>query len=98
DRINDLSRHYNLVDIVRRTPRERLQSTGFYLDIGNSDTGSLEANKEVRNALVEKRINHDFRTHAGGHSWDFWRPALDRVLDFMNVQFTEDGNTIFGFL
>lgn len=89
ERFNEHERHYNLVDIIHRTPPEQLGNTGFYLDVGSSDDNALVANAELREAFTDQRIDHEFVTHPGAHSWDFWRGALTRVLEFMAHRFPD---------
>ncbi|GAB2748575.1 alpha/beta hydrolase-fold protein [Salinifilum aidingensis] len=89
ERLNEHERHYNLVDIIHRTPPERLRTTGFYLDVGSSDEPALAANAELREAFTDQRVDHEFATHPGAHDWDFWRGALSRVLEFAARRFPD---------
>lgn len=95
DRLNDLCRHYDLADMIRRTPREELSETGYYLDTGSEDEATLTSNDELRAAFDEQLITHEFHSQSGGHDWDFWRPAVVRGLEFLNSQFERNDTGIF---
>lgn len=87
DRLNEHWRHYDLADIIRRTPPEDLQRTEYYLDIGNADESRIAGNDELSQLLADKDIEHDYYTHPGAHDWAFWAPAVVRGLEFLGSTF-----------
>lgn len=96
DRLHDGARHYNIVDIIHRTPSEDLQGTSFYLDVGSDDEPALTANEEVRDALAEQEAEHYFVSQPGGHDWDFWQAGLRPMLKFLASRFPDqESDSIF---
>jgi enterochelin esterase family protein len=48
----------------------------FYLDVGSFECGQLKANLHMRDVLVAKGYEVDYRTFPGGHDYFWWRETI----------------------
>lgn len=94
-RLNEHCRHYNLVDMVRRFPLEDLRRTEYFFDVGESDVEFRTSNEELRLALVDKGVEHEFTARPGHHDWEFWRVGVVGALEFLAARMAGEA-TLFG--
>ena len=53
----------------------------FYFDCGTEDSGHIfNANRELSDLFVQKKIAHEYRELPGDHSWAFWDRQVQEVL------------------
>jgi S-formylglutathione hydrolase FrmB len=53
----------------------------FYFDCGTEDSPVIfNANRELDELMLEKRIPHEFRELPGNHSWAYWDAQVQEVL------------------
>lgn len=58
----------------------------FFIDCGDDDF-LIEANMHLVELMKEKEIPFEFRVRDGGHTWEYWRTALDIALPFVGNVF-----------
>jgi enterochelin esterase-like enzyme len=56
------------------------------IDCGTEDF-FIEVNRQLHAKLTEKGITHEYVEFPGGHSWEYWRLALPRQMEFLNRHF-----------
>ncbi|MCQ2288044.1 MAG: esterase family protein [Muribaculaceae bacterium] len=56
------------------------------IDDGSEDF-FYEVNMALHNALLERKIKHDFTIRPGGHTWDYWVNSLDYHMLFFSKAF-----------
>ena len=56
------------------------------IDCGTGDF-FIEVNRQLHAKLTEKGIAHEYVEFPGGHSWEYWRLALPRQMEFLNRHF-----------
>jgi enterochelin esterase-like enzyme len=56
------------------------------IDCGTGDF-FIEVNRQLHAKLTEKGITHEYVEFPGGHSWEYWRLALPRQMEFLNHHF-----------
>ncbi|GAA2431656.1 alpha/beta hydrolase [Streptomyces macrosporus] len=81
-RLNDLYRHWNLLNAIDRTPADVLSRTAWFLDCGAYD-GLFEGNADLHLALTRKGVPHRFMSREGGHDWAYWTSGLPIALGFL---------------
>src|SRR5215813_1690064 len=53
----------------------------FYFDCGTEDSAmNLNANRELADLFIQKKIPHEFRELPGNHSWGYWDLQIQEVL------------------
>jgi len=85
-KINAYLDRYCPVTLVERLPEEQKKAVRFYIDCGDDDFLAVD-NARMHILLLEKKIQHEYRTRDGGHSWEYWRNALPSVLEFVSQSF-----------
>lgn len=53
----------------------------IYIDCGDDDF-LLQQNMNLVQIMNSKNVQFEFRVRDGGHTWDYWRSALEMSLDF----------------
>ena len=69
---------------------ENLESTDqrIIFDCGVKDF-MYEVNEALHKTLVEKKIDHDYISRPGNHSWKYWCNSIDYQMLFFSKGFTE---------
>ena len=72
----------DLFDIIEKLPAGRIQSLPyFYFDCGTEDLPLIfPYNRQLAQALSDKRIPHEFRQLPGDHSWAYWDRQVQEIL------------------
>ena len=68
----------NVLDVIRHN-KERLGP--FRFDCGRQDP-LFEANQTLHRQLENLGIAHEFLTHEGGHTWDYWQAHIGDTFRF----------------
>jgi len=58
----------------------------IFIDCGDDDF-LLEENFNLVNILNDKNIDFQFRVRDGGHTWEYWRTALEKTMVFIGDNF-----------
>ena len=75
--------------LVNNMPDSLKKAVRWYIDCGDDDF-LYEGNSLVHIAMRKKEIPHEFRIRNGGHTWSYWRSALQEVLDFISQAFHQN--------
>lgn len=67
--------------IINNAQRLLLSDLDVYLDCGVDDF-FIESNRALRQKLLELNIPHDYSERPGGHTWDYWRRAINYQMQF----------------
>ncbi len=57
------------------------------LDCGDDEESLHITNGVLHNLMLERNIQHEFRTRNGGHSWTYWHASLPEALNFISNAF-----------
>ena len=77
---------HSALALVEAMPEDQKKAVRWYIDCGDDDF-LYEGNSLVHIAMRKKEIPHEYRVHAGGHNWTYWRTALPTVLAFVSDSF-----------
>ncbi len=86
---NRLTDHYqknSILKIIETGNADALKNIRYYIDCGDKDF-LIKGNMALHEALINKKIPHEFRVREGGHNWTYWRTALPEVLKFVSESF-----------
>jgi len=86
DRINAHYRKNSILDIVNASTPKQFDGIRFYIDCGDKDF-LIKGNMALHAAMIDKKIEHEFRVRSGVHDWVYWRTALPEVLKFVSESF-----------
>lgn len=77
----------SVLELIKNMPDERKTAVRWYIDCGDDDhiEGVYEGNSLIHIAMRKKEIPHEFRIRDGGHTWEYWRTALPKVLEFVSM-------------
>jgi putative tributyrin esterase len=72
----------DLFDLIGEMPAARISSLPyFYFDCGSEDSSQIfNANRELDELMLQKKIPHEFRELPGNHSWAYWDQQVQEVL------------------
>jgi enterochelin esterase-like enzyme len=84
ERESDLWQRYNILEIIRKTDAAPDSLPLFYIDCGDGDF-LYRGNAALHVAMRDRNISHSMAMRHGGHTWDYWIPALAEVLKFVSV-------------
>lgn len=59
------------------------------IDCGEADF-FLKVNQALHQALLDRKIDHDFTTRPGGHTWTYWTNSIDYHLLFFDKFFQKE--------
>lgn len=76
----------SVLELINAMPENRKNSVRWYIDCGDDDhiPNVYEGNCLIHIAMRKKEILHEFRIGDGGHTWNYWRSALPKVLEFVS--------------
>lgn len=77
----------NVLDLVAVLPADSINRVRLYIDCGDKDYLS-KGNAQLQIALIDKKVNYEFRVRAGAHNWPYWRTGLHDALMFVSKSFT----------
>ena len=86
DRLTDLYKSFNPLDLLESQDIEKLKSVDWYLDCGDDDflyRGNSALHVKMRNL----EIPHEYRVRDGNHRWKYWRTGLKNGLKFIGENF-----------
>lgn len=70
--------------------RDRSRPLSVYLDVGTADFDRMIAmNRNMRDALVAARVDHEYRERAGGHDWSFVSAGAPALFGFVRRKIAE---------
>jgi len=84
-----LNAHYqknSVLHIVKNSKDKQYDGVRFYIDCGDKDF-LIKGNMALHAAMIDKKIQHEFRVRSGVHDWKYWRSALPEVLKFVTESF-----------
>jgi len=64
-------------------------SLALIIDCGTADF-FFGVNQNLHQKLLERNINHDYITRPGGHTWEYWKGAVNYQILFMHTFFAKD--------
>jgi S-formylglutathione hydrolase FrmB len=72
----------DLFDLIEKLPTGRIQSLPyFYFDCGTEDSPLIFLyNRQLAQAMSDKKIPHEFRQLPGDHSWAYWDRQVQEIL------------------
>ncbi|MDX6289090.1 MAG: putative tributyrin esterase [Blastocatellia bacterium] len=78
----------DVFEITRGLPASRVASLPFfYFDCGTEDAGRhVNANRELSQLFLEKKVPHEYRELPGNHSWEYWDQQVQEVLQIAAKQ------------
>jgi S-formylglutathione hydrolase FrmB len=85
-RITDHLKANTVLNIVSSKQPSALDQLDYYIDCGDDDH-LIVCNMRLHEALLAKKVPHEFRVRDGAHEWDYWRSALPDVLTFISARF-----------
>ena len=74
------------LSIINQVDSLKTGELAISIDCGTGDF-FIEVNRQLHAKLTEKGIDHEYVEFPGGHSWEYWRLALPRQLEFLNHHF-----------
>jgi S-formylglutathione hydrolase FrmB len=86
---NRLTEHYyknSILKIIETGNADELKKVRYYVDCGDKDF-LIKGNMALHEAMIDKKIPHEFRVREGAHNWTYWRTALPEVLKFVSESF-----------
>ena len=86
DRLTDLYKSFNPLDLLESQDIEKLKSIGWYLDCGDDDF-LYKGNSALHVKMRDLGIPHEYRVRNGTHSWEYWRTGLKDGLIFIGNKF-----------
>lgn len=86
DRLNDAYYANSVLDLVDKTPADKIKETAIYIDCGASDDFFV-GNSELHLKLQKLEIEHRFMAREGGHDWTYWRTGLPEATRFIGELF-----------
>ena len=86
DRINAHYKRNSILNIVNASTPKQFDGIRFYIDCGDKDF-LIKGNMALHAAMIDKKIDHEFRVRSGVHDWKYWRTALPEVLAFVSESF-----------
>jgi enterochelin esterase-like enzyme len=81
--------HYkknSILNIINTSAPKQFDGIRFYIDCGDKDF-LIKGNMALHAAMIDKKIEHEFRVRSGVHDWIYWRTALPEVLKFVSESF-----------
>ncbi|MEV7615554.1 alpha/beta hydrolase-fold protein [Streptomyces sp. NPDC089799] len=85
-RLTDRFREYDLADVIRRTPPERLRRARCHLACGTEDANHLPGTEDLRTAFAARGVAADVALGPGAHGWAYWTVAAEPMLEFFGRQ------------
>jgi len=86
ERINTHYQKNSILNIVNTSSPKQFDGIRFYIDCGDKDF-LIKGNMALHAAMIDKKIDHEFRVRSGVHDWKYWRTALPEVLKFVSESF-----------
>ena len=65
---------------------EQIPLPNIFIDCGDEDF-LLRENTSLVHIMNEKNVPFEFRVHDGGHTWEYWRTALEKTMVFIGDNF-----------
>jgi len=84
-----LTEHYSknsILNLISTGNVEAMKKVRYYIDCGDKDF-LIKGNMALHSAMIDKKIDHEFRVREGEHNWTYWRTALPEVLKFVSTSF-----------
>ena len=80
--VNGATRKANdLFELAALTPARIAALPYFYFDCGTEDSPAIfNANRELSDLFLRKKIPHEYRELPGNHSWVYWDQQISEVL------------------
>lgn len=92
EKVESSLKQMDVSTILKESPKEkvdRIREIQWYISCGDDDSLSA-TNSMLHNLFMQHRVNHEFRIKDGGHSWDYWRMELPKVMAFASKAFTQN--------
>jgi S-formylglutathione hydrolase FrmB len=72
----------DLFELARElTPPRAATLPYFYFDCGTEDSVNIfNANRELSDLFLQKKVSHEYRELPGNHSWGYWDQQVQEVL------------------
>lgn len=86
DRLTDLYKSFNPLDLLESQDIEKLKKVGWYMDCGDDDF-LYKGNAALHVKMRDLEIPHEYRVRDGAHSWQYWRTGLKDGLKFIGEKF-----------
>jgi enterochelin esterase-like enzyme len=86
DRLTVTWKRNSPITLAKSAPENDLTKVRWYLDCGDDDALSA-GNAMLHIALLERKIQHEYRVRDGEHTWTYWRTGLPNALKFMAESF-----------
>jgi len=74
------------LSVINQVDSLKPSELAISIDCGTGDF-FIEVNRQLHAKLTEKGITHEYVEFPGGHSWEYWRLALPRQMEFLNRHF-----------
>lgn len=58
----------------------------IFIDCGDDDF-LLNENMNLVKIMNDKNVDFEFRVRDGGHTWEYWRTALAKTMEFVGNSF-----------
>lgn len=72
---------FKAMDPIEPRQRNRVPLPKIFIDCGDDDF-LIQENMNLVSIMNEKNVQFEFRVHDGGHTWEYWRTALEKALVF----------------
>ena len=76
----------NVFALIDKMVAKQAPAVSFYVDCGDDDFLFLK-NLILFKKMREKNIDAQLRVRNGGHTWQYWREGLPRVMEFSSRKF-----------
>jgi enterochelin esterase-like enzyme len=86
DSLPDHWKAFNILDMAKIYPKEKLSQVKYYIDCGDKDKLTV-GNCSLHLILRDRGVPHEFRVREGDHNWTYWRTGIGEGLKFIGNSF-----------
>jgi S-formylglutathione hydrolase FrmB len=88
DRLTAAWKNNSVFNIIEKNTVEQLSSVKYWIDCGDDDFLTV-GNAQLKIALTNKMVPHEFRMRDGAHNWTYWRTGIIDALSFIGDNFRQ---------
>jgi len=88
DRLTAAWNNNSVFNIIEKNTVEQLSSVKYWIDCGDDDFLTV-GNAQLKIALTNKMVPHEFRMRDGAHNWTYWRTGIIDALSFIGDNFRQ---------
>jgi S-formylglutathione hydrolase FrmB len=88
DRLTPVWNNNSVFSIIEKNTLEQLSLVKYWIDCGDDDFLTV-GNAQLKIALTNKKVPHEFRMRDGAHNWTYWRTGIIDALSFIGDNFRQ---------